>query len=74
MAQRADNALKMINRAKIQDKRKFTIPPPEKLHIILVKYFFLNYGGRKQLLCLIFFNTETSFNTEKIVYFDQPAS
>ena len=47
MAQRADNALKMINRAKIQDKRKFTIPPPEKLHIILVKHFFLNYGGRK---------------------------
>ena len=68
MAQRADNALKMINRVKIKDKRNFTIPPPEKFHIILVKYFLLfNYRGRKQLLCLIL------YNTEKIVYFAQPA-
>ena len=37
MAQWADNALKMIDRVKIKDKRNFTIPPPEKFHIILVK-------------------------------------
>ena len=37
MAQWADNALKKINRVKIKDKRNFTIPPPEKFHIILVK-------------------------------------
>ena len=37
MAQWADNALKKINRVKIKDKRNFTIPSPEKFHIILVK-------------------------------------
>ena len=37
MARWADNALKKINRVKIKDKRNFTIPPPEKFHIILVK-------------------------------------
>ena len=71
MAQWADNALKMINRVKIKDKRNFTIPPPENFHIILVNeiyfFFLFNYGGRKKLLCFIF------INTEKIVCFAQPA-
>ena len=51
MAQWADNALKMINRAKTQDKKKLYSSTFKKIshHFseIYIHFFFNNYGGCK---------------------------